>query len=234
MRPLVVYEDRKTVLLLVGLSILAVLAVPLLLYSYTADWRVPCATPQSLTTNGGLQGSRWASRFIIAAIVQAAMAAGLTAFLLFRGALGKPPASTIIAAGGAGNWLTIGYFGYLILGLLASGVMAFFYGYIEVELGRPYWGWMNFLAWAHLVLMNGGVVGATWLMMHAGYRGGVAALPPKAGGQGMTPSQLHTMLKGYPPFIAAFMGMALVGVLLGCLGYLMALMEASGLGPICP
>jgi hypothetical protein len=167
--------------------------------------------------------SKWANRFIVAAIVQGGLAAGLTAYLLYQGIFGVPAASRIVAGGGAGSWLTVGYFGYLTIGLLATGVTALFYRHIEADMGKPYQGWTNFLAWGHLILMSVGVVGATWLMMHAGYRGGAAGLSTAVGGGGLTPAEIHEQIMGaYPPYIAVFMAIALVGILLGGLGYIIA------------
>jgi hypothetical protein len=171
---------------------------------------------------------KWANRFVVAAIVQGALAAGLTAYLLYQGVFGTPAASRIVAGGGAGTWLTAGYLGYLSLGVLAVAVTALFYRHIEADLGRPYRGLSHWLAWAHLVLMNVGVVGATWLMMYAGYIGGAAALPKSGGGLGFNPGQVHEILAGFPPYIAAFMSVGLVGALLGGLGYVLVSFWTAG------
>ncbi len=169
------------------------------------------------------QVSKWANRFISAAIIQGALAAGLTAYLLFEGIFGAPAASRIVAGGGAGTWLTVGYLGYLIFGLLAVAVTALFYRHIEVDLGKPYRGLTNLLAWGHLILLNVGVVGATWLMMHAGYRGGAAGLSTSVGGLGWNFGQIHEQIMSvYPPYIAGFIAVALVGALMGGLGYVLA------------
>ncbi len=172
------------------------------------------------------QVSKWANRFILAAIIQGGLASGLTAYLLYEGTYGVPAASRIVAGGGAGTWLTVGYLGYLIFGLLAVAVTALFYRHIEVDLGKPYRGLTNLLAWGHLILLNVGVVGATWLMMHAGYRGGAAQLPTSFGGLGWTGDKAglvhEQIMQYYPPYIAVFIAVALVGALMGGLGYVLA------------
>src|ERR671924_1063074 len=66
--------------------------------------------------------SKWANRFVIAAIIQGALAAGATAFLLYDSQYGTPGAAKIVAGGGAGNWLTVGYLGFIIFGPLAAAV----------------------------------------------------------------------------------------------------------------
>ena len=171
-----------------------------------------------------LQKSKWADRFIVAAIIQGALAAGLTSYLLYQGVYGTPVASRIIAnMGGAGNggvWLTVGYLAYIPLGPIAAAVTALFYRQLEGQMRKPYTGKVGILAWLHIVLMNAGVVGDTWLMMNAGYRAGVAALPTSSGGLGWTSLQIHTNIMGsYPPYIAAFFAIAILGAIAGGLGY---------------
>ncbi len=166
--------------------------------------------------------SRWANRFIIAAIVQGALAAGLTGYLLASGIgwLGGVAASKIVAAGGAGMWLTVGYMMYIILGPIAVAVTALFYQHLETGLQTPYTGWTRLLAWAHILLMNIGVVGATWLMMNSGFLGGSAAQPVSQGGLGWTSLQVHqNIMQYYPPYIAAFIAVAIAGAFFGGLGY---------------
>ncbi len=167
--------------------------------------------------------SKWANRFVIAAIIQGLLTAALTTYLLYEGVYGTPAASRIVAAGGAGTWLTVGYLVYIVLGPIAVAVTALFYQHIEAHLAKPYTGFSRGLAWIHLVLMNIGVVGATWLMMSAGYRGGAAALPAAVGGLGWNPLQVHTdIMQYYPPYIAVFIAIALVGAIAGGLGYVIA------------
>ena len=169
------------------------------------------------------QASKWATRFILATIIQGALAIGLTAWLLYSAVFGVPAASKIVAGGGAGTWLTVGYLGYLIAGLVATAGAAFFYQFMEVRLRKPFKGFTNALAWAHLFLWNIGVVGATWLMMHAGFRGGAAQLSVANGGLGWTGAQaglVHSQIMGaYPPYIAIFFAAALIGGLLGLVGF---------------
>jgi len=166
--------------------------------------------------------SKWSSRFMAAAVVQAGLAIGLTAFLLYFAVFGVPAASKVVAGGGAGMWLTVGFLAYLIFGLLAVPLMALFYRHMEVGLGKPYRGAASALAWAHLILYNIGVIGATFLMMYAGYQGGGAALSATSGGLGYNPGQVHTLIMvNYPLPIAAFVAVALAGGALGFAGYVL-------------
>jgi hypothetical protein len=171
------------------------------------------------------QSSKWADRFIKAAIIQGALAAVLTSYLLYEGLWGTPAASKIVAGGGAGTWLLVGYLVYVPLGPIAAAVTALFYQHLEAHMQKPYTGLTNLLAWGHIVLMNVGVVGATWLMMNAGYRGGASTFPVSQGGLGYSGANaglVHAnIMVGYPPYIGAFIAIAIVGALAGGLGYVL-------------
>lgn len=172
------------------------------------------------------QTSRWASRFIVSAIVHGALATIITLYIVIGQILFiRPEPSRVIAAGSAGNWFTLGYVMYILIGVVAMATTALFYYYIERVLNKPYAGAQNMLAWLHIVLMNVGVIGATWLMMVGGYFGGAAMLPPEVGGLGWNPGQVHVNIfygipLGYPAWISIFIVLLSVGVLFGGLGFL--------------
>jgi hypothetical protein len=172
--------------------------------------------------------SKWANRFVIAAIIQGALAAGATAFLLYDSQYGTPGAAKIVAGGGAGNWLTVGYLGFIIFGPLAAAVTSLFYQHLESHLRAPYTGVSNAFAWLHLVLMNVGVTGATWLMWIGGWRAvnfisttGASAF---CKANATDPScSVHVQILGplVTP-IGAFALVALIGAFAGGLGYVAA------------
>ncbi len=170
--------------------------------------------------------SKMAGLFIYAAIVQGAIAAGIT----FLGAFGDqvhllPVAvSRVIAGGQAGTWFVVGYLTYLIIGVVAMAVTSLFYFYIETVLGKVYNRTARMLAWTHLILGNVGVAGAALLAMMGGYLGGAAMQPPNFGGMGYTTTQVHvSILQFYATPIAVFLTLGLLGFFAGGLGYLIAL-----------
>jgi ABC-type Mn2+/Zn2+ transport system permease subunit len=170
--------------------------------------------------------SKWASRFIAASIIHGAIAAIITLYIVL-GQLTflKPEPSRVLAFGSAGMWFTFGYLSYILVGVVGVAVTALFYHYIEEEMSKPYSGIASKFAWLHLLLMNIGVAGATWLMMISGYLGGAAMLPPEVGGLGWNPGQVHANVfyavpMGYPFWITIFVVLLAAGVLLGGLGYL--------------
>lgn len=179
--------------------------------------------------------SKWANRFIIAAIAQGAVAVGVVAYLLYDATYDSPGAAKIVAAGGAGTWLTVGFLGFLILGPLAAAVTSLFYQHLEAQLRAPYSGLGNAFAWLHLVLMNVGVTGATLIMMNGGWRAGALiynlqndpsckTLPlPTTCTTGYINGQAHVLiLGGLPPYIAALSAIAIIGAIAGGLGYVIA------------
>ncbi|MEM0381278.1 MAG: hypothetical protein QW580_01245 [Nitrososphaerota archaeon] len=172
-----------------------------------------------------MQTSKWASRFIGAAIIQGAIATLITLYIVIGQIFFlRPEPSRVIAFGSAGMWFTMGYVTYLIVGVMGVAVTALFYHYIEAVLGKPYTGLSDKLAWAHIILMNIGVLGATGLMMLGGYLGGASMLPPDVGGKGWNPGQVHTNIfygipMGYPFWITIFIVLLALGVILGGLGY---------------
>lgn len=170
--------------------------------------------------------SRMASLFLYAAIVQGAIASLITFVGAFGDRLGLYPVAVakVIAAGEAGNWFTLGYVMYIIVGVIAMAVTSLFYFYIETVQGKTYRGASKAFAWIHLVLGNVGVAGAAILTMIGGYLGGAAMQPTSSGGQGFNTGQVHVNILGfYTNPIAAFIGIALLAFALGGLGYILTM-----------
>ena len=210
--------------------------------STTKDVTVPitAASERRPSTVVGFKGefilapwSKWANRFVVAAIIQGAIATGITAFLLYDATYDTPGAARTVAAGGAGTWLTVGYLGFLILGPLACAVTSLFYQHLEATLRAPYGGASNVLAWLHLVLMNVGVTGATVIMLDGGWRAGnlTYTLQQQTNptlSAGAIAGQVHVqILGGLPPYIAVLGALAIIGAFAGGLGYVMAWRHAS-------
>jgi hypothetical protein len=168
--------------------------------------------------------SKWAIRFIWAAIIQGLIVTIVTVLILeplsiFNINWYYSP-SKVIAGGGAGTWMFTGYILYLVVGVVAVAVTALFYFFIEGLMGKAYRGLTNYLAWAHYILMNIGVAGSMLLMIWGGYRAGVAAAAVSSGGLGYTAEQIHVNILG--PLtnpIGALVIVAALGVLLGGLGF---------------
>jgi len=167
--------------------------------------------------------SKWATRFVWTAIIQGAIISLLT-LVLVMGELGflHPSVSLLINTTVPGIWIALGYFAYLVVGVVGMAVTALFYQYLEVNLKSPYTGGAKSLAWIHLILSNIGIIGATLMIIYAGYATGVATLPTDLGGLGMAMNEVEPMVVSqYLPPIAAFAALTILGIMLGGLGYVM-------------
>jgi hypothetical protein len=163
----------------------------------------------------------WTKRFIAAAVVQGAIVAGLTIFLvLSQVSFLKPEVSRVMAAGGAGTWFTFGYVMYIIVGVIGVAVSAIFYHYLENTRGKDICAGAKALAWIHLVLMNVGTVAAMAMLMYAGYVGGASMLPENIGGRGFNSGQAHEILAPFVEPISVAILMITAGVIAGGVGFL--------------
>ncbi len=173
--------------------------------------------------------SKWANRWVVAAIVLGALAAGYTAFLLYDSqypvVAGSGGAAKTIAGTGADTWLSAGYFAFIMFGPLAAAVTSLFYQHLEVNLKAPYTGLSNVFAWLHLVLMNVGVTVATFLMWTGGWNAAnFAATTAKTASCIADPTcTVHERILG--PLVSPigyFTIVALLGSFAGGLGYVIA------------
>jgi hypothetical protein len=174
--------------------------------------------------------STWTRRFIGAAIIQGAIIVGLTVFLILSQiSILKPEVSRVIAAGGAGTWLTFGYVMYVVVGVVGMAVSALFYYYLEKVMGRYYSRHTipKIMAWIHLSLMNIGTTAAMGLLMYAGYIGGAATLPKIVGGSGFNAVQAHEILGPLVEPISASILVLIAGVVAGGIGFLLMYIAKS-------
>ena len=170
--------------------------------------------------------SKWASRFIWAAIIQGLLATIVTLLIVeplsIFGVNSYFSPSRVIAGGGGGTWMFTGYISYMVVGVVATAVTAIFYYYIEGVQGKVYSGITNILAWGHIVFMNVGVAGSMFLMMYGGYLAGWEGAATAEGGLGLTDYQIHVQtLSAYVTPIGALITLAAIGALLGGLGFVL-------------
>jgi hypothetical protein len=177
-----------------------------------------------------LVGSKWASRFIWAAVAQGLVAAIVTLLIVepqtYFGINSYFSPARVIAGGGGGTWMFTGYILYLVVGVVAVAVTSLFYFFIEELTGKPYHGLTNLLAWGHYVFMNIGVAGSMLLMIYGGYIAGYDATPVAAGGLGYTDLQIHLADLGRLEFwIGGLVLVAVIGAILGGLGFIIRMRQ---------
>ena len=170
--------------------------------------------------------SKWSSRFIWAAVAQGLVAAIVTLLITepqsYLGINSYFSPARVIASGGGGTWMFTGYILYLVVGVVGVAVTAMFYFYIEGLMGKTYHGFSNLLAWGHYLFMNIGVAVSMLLMTYGGYIAGYDATPVSAGGLGYTDLQIHvTDLGRLEVWIGGFVVIAVIGAILGGLGYVL-------------
>jgi hypothetical protein len=170
--------------------------------------------------------NNWTSRFIKATIIQMMLASALTLFLLFSRFGPLHLLSFLIPYDAsntpfAGAWFNFGYITYLI-GVIAIGMMAMIYRYFEHTLSIAYYRATKILAALNFVLMNAGIVIATWPMMIAGYMGGVSQMSSEFGGKGIAVPQIHQTIfvpLGVTIWVPVGIVALALGIILGCIGF---------------
>ncbi len=178
--------------------------------------------------------NNWTSRFIKATIIQMMLASFLTLFFLFAR---FGPLSLLIFlipynasdSPFAGGWFNFGYITYLI-GVIAIGIMAMIYRYFEHTLSIAYHRVTKVLAALNFILMNAGIVVATWPMMIAGYIGGVSQMSSDFGGKGIAVHQIHQTIflpLGVTIWVPVGIFATSLGVILGSIGFFVNLRQKS-------
>jgi hypothetical protein len=170
--------------------------------------------------------NNWTSIFMKATIIQMILASALTLFLLV-GIIGPLRLLSFVISYNAsdspfaGAWFNFGYITYLI-GVLAIGMTAMIYRYFEHTLDIGYDRATRVLAALNFILMNAGIVIATWPMMIAGYIGGVSEMSSEFGGKGFAIHQVHQSIMvplGVTNWVPAGILATTLGIILGSIGF---------------
>ena len=161
----------------------------------------------------------WFKYFSIVAVFNAFIVIAMTAPVLLSGSIipGIPELqmSKIIAGGGAGTWLTVGYYLFLIVGVCVIFLCGAAYYLIAQALGRDVYS--GKLAGAQLVMMEAGALIALGLLYYAGFVAGrmfIAQTPAE---------QVHPFLANFIEPIGAFVAIGLLGALIGGVNYVFTL-----------
>lgn len=96
--------------------------------------------------------------------------------------------SRIIAGGGAGTWFTVGYILYFLAGFMGMCAQGLLYHYAATKPENPIYN--EKIAVAHFVLMNLAVIGATWMLGYAGFKGGTLTLQGRV-------AEVHAAIVGF-------------------------------------
>ena len=153
------------------------------------------------------------------AVFNAFIVIAMTAPVLLSGSIipGAPELqmAKVIAGGGAGTWLVVGYFLFLIVGVCVVFLCGAAYLLIGQALGRDVYS--GKLAGAQLLMMEAGVLVSLGLLYYAGFIAGrmfIAQIPAE---------QVHPFLANFIDPIGVFVAIGLLGALIGGVNYVLTL-----------
>ena len=169
----------------------------------------------------------WTSRFIISAIIQVAIIAGLTILLLATQLIHSEINFMQLLSNsfdGPSKWFFFGYIMYMTL-VVAVAVTAIFYNQVEVNMKKQFQGFKNILAWIHLLGMNVGGTISTIFLMWIGLQGsGIVNLVSY--GVINIESQ-NEIIEQFTGVIGAFTAFFAIGVLAGVIAFLTTYFQKS-------
>ena len=170
----------------------------------------------------------WFKYFTVAALVNGFIAIAMTAPVLLSGSIipGVPELqmTRVIAGGGPGIWLMVGYYLFLIIGVCVIFTCGTAYYLLAQAAGRDVYS--GKLAAAQLVMMEAGALLALGLLYYAGFVSGrmfLAEVPTQ---------EIHSnFLVAFIMPIGIFVAIGLLGALIGGLNYLLTLTRGPQINP---
>lgn len=178
-----------------------------------------------------MQGNNvWFRYFSLAALFNGFVAIAMTAPVLVSGSIipGLPELqmTRVIAGGGAGTWLVVGYFLFLIVGICVIFACGAAYYLIAHAAGRDVYS--GRLAGAQLLMMEAGALVALGLLYYAGFVAGRMSLAK------IPTDQIHPFLATFIVPIGVFVAIGLLGSLIGGLNYLLTLTRGPRMATLGP
>jgi len=171
-------------------------------------------------------GSKWANRFIVAAIIQGGVMAAM-ALVIVGMQITYTQINIIqflsLSFGGTAKWFFLGIIFYLII-IVAVAVTALFYIQIEVFLKKKFSRTLNILASIHLIGMNVGGAGAMLIMTFAGLAGtGLITLFTEGKLGPKNPAIMDSFIEP----IGGFIALLAIGVICGGICFIIAYRQES-------
>jgi hypothetical protein len=166
-------------------------------------------------------GSKWANRFIIAAILQGAVITAMSIVIVGM-QMSYTQVNIIqylsLSFEGTAKWFFLGIIFYLIV-VLAVAVSALFYSHLEITLKKKFSKVSNVLAGIHLVGMNVGGAGAMIIMAFAGLAGtGLMTIFT----EGKIGPKNPMIMESFIEPIGGFISILALGVMCGGMGFILA------------
>lgn len=166
-------------------------------------------------------GSKWANRFIIAAIIQGGIMTAM-ALVIVGMQMIYTQVNIIqflsLAFEGTAKWFFLGIIFYLIV-IIAVAVTALFYNHIEITLKKKLSRTAKVLASIHLIGMNVGGAGAMIIMTFAGFAGtGLLSVFT----EGKLGPKYPTIMDSFIEPIGGFVALLAIGVICGGVCFILA------------
>lgn len=166
-------------------------------------------------------GSKWANRFIIAAILQGGVIT-IMAIVIVVIQMTYTQVNIIqylsLSFEGTAKWFFLGIIFYLII-VLAVAVSALFYSHLEITLKKKFSKVSNALAAIHLIGMNVGGAGAMITMAFAGLAGtGLLTIFT----EGKIGPKYPAIMDSFIEPIGGFIAILAFGVICGGIGFVLA------------
>ena len=171
-------------------------------------------------------GSKWANRFIIAAIIQGGIMTAM-ALVIVGMQITYTQVNIIqflsLSFEGTAKWFFLGIIFYLIV-IIAVAVTALFYIQIEVFLKKKFSRTLNVLASIHLIGMNVGGAGAMMIMIFAGLAGtGLLSIFTEGKLGPKNPAIMDSFIEP----IGGFIALLAIGVICGGICFIIAYRQES-------
>jgi len=158
------------------------------------------------------------------------IAIAMTAPVLLSGSIipGVPELqmTRVISGGGAGTWLMVGYYLFLIVGICVIFVCGAAYYLIAQAFGRDIFS--GKLAAAQLIMMETGALVGLGLLYYAGFVSGRMFLAETSSGE------VHLFLVNFIEPIGIFVAIGLLGSLIGGINYMLTLTRGPRITPLGP
>jgi hypothetical protein len=164
--------------------------------------------------------AKWGNRFILSAIIQGGLLTSIALLMVGSQFIFSNKIDMIqflsLSFDGPAKWFFLGIIFYLIF-IVAIAVTAVFYIQLEINLAKKISGFVNILAWIHLLGMNIGGPLATILMIFAGLAGsGILSVFT----EGNIGQQNIEIMNSFITPIAISIGILSVGVIAGGITYI--------------
>ena len=167
-------------------------------------------------TESQLMSNKWSKQYMTASLLHSVGVAVWSLLFISEGFGITLNMSRIIAGGGAGTWLTVGYLLYIITGFVGNAVFGILVNQIPHSLNKPWYS--QKLLGLHLILYNVALVGVTVQLGLAGFIGGNLTLIGAV-------AEIHPNIVVFVDPTCILLGIGVLSVFIFFINYLITLVK---------